>query len=82
MNQNNFSDIIKFAIEREIEAADFYKDMQSKVRQNFSKQILKSLEDMELNHKKLLESFSSNVSENYNPRQITNLKISDFLENV
>ena len=82
MNENEFNHIIDFAIEREIEAANFYKEMQLKVRFESSVSLFKSLEEMEIKHAEILQKFTIDSAENHNINKITNLKISDYLEDV
>jgi rubrerythrin len=77
-----FKEIVEFAIEREQEAADFYHELQGRVKHEWSRNILKELEDMELGHKKILQNWTSEGVEEYKAPKITDLKISDYLEEV
>jgi len=77
-----FKEIVEFAIEREQEAADFYHELQGRVKHEWSRNILKELEEMELGHKKILQTWTGEGIEEYKFPKITDLKISDYLEEV
>ena len=79
MSQNTFDAIIRFAITKEIEAADFYHSMQSKVKSASSVSFLKELEAMENGHIRILQNFDHDATINYQPKKIMNLQISDFM---
>lgn len=79
MNENNFKEIIDFAIELEWEAVRFYEDLQTKVKSDASKLFLKEMENMERGHVEILKQFSTEIFENYAPEKVTNLKISEFM---
>lgn len=79
MNGDKFQEMLKFAIEQEIEAANFYHEMQNHSKFKPSKEMFKELEAMELGHKKLLENFSKNELNGFVPPHITDLHISDYL---
>jgi len=82
-NMSKFQDIINFAIDRENEAAMFYKDLQGKVKQQSSVKFLKELEMMEIGHSKLLASFNTEeIVNNYVSPEIIDLKICDYFEEV
>ena len=76
----NLRNVIDFAISREHEAADFYREIQQKVSFDSSVVLLKELEDMELQHARLLEGiFTEQNWEAYVPKDIEDLKISDYM---
>lgn len=80
MSLEKFKEIIDFAIEREIEAADFYHDMQVKVKNDASITMLQELEQMELGHVNILRSFDyKDTAEGYQAPFILNMKISDYM---
>jgi len=79
MNNDKFTEVIEFAIACEREAADFYRDMQSKVRFESSVRLLSDLEQMELNHIMILRGFTSEGLNEYVPPKIADLKIVDAM---
>ncbi len=79
MDKAKFEEVIDFAIEREYEAANFYKELQSTVRQNSSKKMLEELEQMELNHAEILKNFTEEGVEEFEPPKIKDLKLSDYM---
>ena len=79
MLKEELVEVIKYAIERELEAADFYKDLQTKVKIQASKEMLKTFEKMELGHADILKNLDLNKIELYKPEKVNNLKISDFM---
>jgi len=82
MEEQRFNEIMQFAIEREIEAAEFYNKLHDKVKLGGSRKVLRDLEMMELGHKKILEGFRMGDSVEYKPIQIQNLKISDYMVEI
>ncbi len=78
----NLKEILDFAIQREIEAAEFYNSLQNKVKHQWSKSVLKELEEMELGHKKILENMNTEGLDNYVPPRIQDLKIADYMEEI
>jgi rubrerythrin len=80
MNKETFNDIIKFAIEREIEAAKFYKDMANKTKYDSSIILFLELEKMELAHAETLRNFKNEDWSSVDLPNIPDLKISDYME--
>jgi len=79
MQKNNLMDVIKFAIEQELDAAAFYRDLQDKVNVQSSKEMLKTFEQMELGHADILKNLDLNKLELYKPEKVANLKMSDYM---
>lgn len=79
MNLQEFQQVIKQAIQAEIDAANFYKSLQEKVRNDSSKVILKELENMEWGHKHILEHLDTQGIENFESANIPNLKIAESM---
>ncbi|MFH1052063.1 MAG: ferritin family protein [bacterium] len=77
--ENNLMDVIKFAIERELEAAEFYRNLQGKVNVQSSKEMLITFEKMELGHADILKNLDLNKLELYKPEKVTNMKLSDYM---
>lgn len=82
MVDEKFLEILNFAIKREEEAAEFYKGLQTKVKHEWSKSILKELEDMELGHMRILQNWDKQGVENFVQPKIQDLKISDYMEEI
>ncbi len=80
---NTFQEIIKFAINTENEAAEFYRDMQNRSMHSTSKQFFQELEAMERGHAKMLESFTiDNISTSFSEPVINDLQISDYMDEI
>ncbi|MFA6571035.1 MAG: ferritin family protein [Bacteroidota bacterium] len=79
MDNNKFYEILNFAIQREIEAANFYHDLQGRSKFDSSREMFKDLENMEWGHAKALERYKEGDIENFTPPKIMNLNISEFL---
>ena len=80
MTLDQFYEVIDYAIEREVEAAEFYKDLQSSASLQSSKELLRELELMEQGHIKVLKNFNTQKLENFVPPKIPNLKLSETME--
>ncbi|MFO7866079.1 MAG: ferritin family protein [Candidatus Aminicenantes bacterium] len=79
MNFSNFRDVIDFAIKREEEAIESYGDMLEQTRMPGLKELLSELREEEKKHKKLLQNISSEKIETLKIKDVTDLKISDYL---
>ena len=79
MEENKFSEIIDFAIERELEAVKFYHDLQGMVPLKARQEMLRELEDMEKGHVKSLEGFRNGTIRFTESPKVENMKISDYL---
>jgi rubrerythrin len=82
MTVDEFNDTIDFAVEREKEAVAFYADLQTKARFSAQKIMLKELESMEKGHVLMLEELrrlGSDFVIEHPHKEVTNLKISDYL---
>lgn len=76
-------EIINFAIDREHEAARFYRELQDKVMHHSSKHFLKELEMMELGHAKTLSAFDiEKISKEFTSPEILDLRLSDYLDDI
>lgn len=79
MTNQEFNEILDFAIEREKEAVKFYRDLQSEAKFKDQMEVLKDLEAMEMGHIIVIENIrAKGVSEEDIPK-VTNLKISEYL---
>lgn len=63
MKNKDFIDIIEFAVEREIEAYEFYKDAEKKVKSESLRDLFKDLAKEELEHRKFLKDFLKSDAE-------------------
>jgi rubrerythrin len=79
MTKEYLNEILDFAIEREIEAAKFYQDLQRISKYDSSKSMLNDFEKMELAHANKLRYFKDTSIDTFNPIKMQNLKISDYL---
>ena len=74
-----FDSIINFAVEREKEAVQFYKDLQARVKFQARRDFLKTLENMERHHIEVLENIRTRDIESLETREVQDLSLSDFL---
>lgn len=81
MNFGSVDEILQFAIDKEKEAVTFYTDLSKKESISSLKQTFRELAQEEAKHVKMITSLSKNkvAIESYEVKEITNLKISDYL---
>ena len=80
MIKESIKKIIDFAIDRELEAVDFYKELQELVKFQSQKNMLLELQHMEEGHVTTLENILKEKIENIQLKdEIKDLKISDYL---
>ena len=79
MNFSSFQDVIDFAIKREEEAIESYAGMIEKTRMPGLKELLADPRDAEKKHKKSLPNTSSDKIPAPKIKDVTDLKISDYL---
>jgi rubrerythrin len=86
INFDNLESIIDFAIEREIESAEFYQNLSKEVTSSAESEMIAKLAKEERRHRKLLETFKATgipkVTEMYKFKWIRDLKRSDYLEDL
>ena len=82
MDSNNFSEVIEFAIQREIEAQEFYAKAQELAFNDASKQMFDEFRLEEVKHQKILEKVQKEGVEDYTIKPIPNLKIAEFLIDI
>jgi rubrerythrin len=75
-------DLLGFAIEREQEAHDFYVDLAGRAEQPDVKELLTQFAREELEHKKRLEEIKSGSRSFPAAKDVTDLKISDYVVGV
>lgn len=79
MDLTNFGDIIGLAISREEAAIKAYGDMSEKAQSPGLRELLRELQDEEKNHKRLLENISETQIQDFEIKEVPDLKISDYL---
>ena len=79
MTMTKFDEILKYAIDREYEAAEFYRYMQDLVKFKNQKEMLREFELMEDSHAAALKSLNKSAIEEISITNVENLKISDYV---
>ncbi len=79
MSIKKFNEILNYAIERENEAAEFYRYMQDLVKFENQKELLKEYQLMEESHAKALKTINESSIEEVNVSKVENLRISDYV---
>ncbi len=79
MDNSNFEDIIKFAIQREEDAFRAYGEMSKVSETPGLKELLLELQAEEKKHKELLQGITSEDIGHLETNKVIDLKISDFL---
>jgi len=82
MAENRWNEVIDFAVEREKEAVDFYRELQNRAEFSHQKKMLNDLEKMEQGHIRILEDIRAQDVSDIVPEDVSNLKISDYLMEV
>ncbi|MBU0992539.1 MAG: ferritin family protein [Proteobacteria bacterium] len=84
MSFSSVGDIINFAIEKEKEAVSFYQDLSKLETASGAKETFHKFSKEEEKHVTMLENFLKNkkLAEEYQFKNITDLKISDYLVDV
>lgn len=72
-------EIIKFAIEKEIEAAAFYENLASKVKNPVMKDAVLSMADEERKHQRILSNLTPKQVSSFTEPNIADFKISDYM---
>jgi rubrerythrin len=81
MNFGSIDEILKFAIDKENEAVDFYQSQAAKATKASLKEIFESFAKEEQKHAALLSDIAGNKEkiESYEFKKIPDLKISDYM---
>lgn len=86
MDFNNLSEIIDFAIAKEVEAAEFYRSLSEQEVFSGKKQMFLEFAAEEHKHQALLEDLKAGKSgrhlEDYNFKWITDIKRSDYVDDI
>lgn len=75
-------DILKFAIEREQESVELYSKLSETARNSEMKNVFLMFSNEERAHKKRLENIRTSGQFKFTPKQISNLKIADYLIDI
>jgi len=79
MTLQEFNEILDFAIDREKEAVQFYRDLQNEAHFADQKAFLSELECMEKGHIVMVESLRQKLPTEMQIKQVPNLLISEYL---
>ena len=86
MEFKHITEILDFAIDKEIEAAEFYESVSREENMSGKKEMLLEFADEERKHQKLLEDLKAGDTatnlDNYEFKWITDLKRSDYLVEI
>ena len=82
MDEKKFQEILKFAIEKEIQAFNVYKNASQVAKYSGAKELFLDLSKEEEGHRKLLENFSMEKVTQVAIKPIPDLKISDYMAEV
>ena len=74
---NSASEILNFAIAKEIEAGQFYLDWADKVKSKTVRQVLIEFAEEELKHRDLLQQVKNGDNFKTNTKHLTDLRITD-----
>jgi rubrerythrin len=79
MTIQEFNEILDFAVEREKEAVQFYRDLQAQAHFAGQKDFLKELESMEMGHIVIIENMRTKHVTEMVIKHVPNLHISEYL---
>lgn len=74
--------ILDFAIQKEQEAHDLYRDLADKVRRPGMREMFNELADMEAGHRAKLEQVKAGDRPVLSPEQVDDLKVADYLKDI
>lgn len=79
MTIQEFNEILDFAVDREKEAVQFYRDLQQEAKFEGQKEFLKELENMEMGHIVIIENLRKKMPSEMQIIKVPNLTISEYL---
>jgi rubrerythrin len=82
MKKDDFNAIIDFAVDREKEAVEFYKDLQKRTKFTGMIEMLKELETMEKGHITALGKIREKGLDKVDVQKVQNLHISDYMVDI
>jgi len=74
--------VLEFAIEREIEANEFYKGLSNRVKDTAMREVFENFAKEELGHKAKLEAMKAGGKKAVSEEGVVDLKITDYLVDV
>ncbi len=77
MNREDFDELLAGAIEREVEAKEFYEGLSKKAKDPFIKELFADLSRQELGHQEVLERFRYDDTLQMNFQKVEDWKISE-----
>lgn len=82
MDLKNFDEVINFAIEREIEAYEFYDKAREMAFGDAAKMMLTEFAGEERRHREILEKVKKEGVKDYQIKSVPNLKIAEYLIDI
>jgi len=82
MEDKQFKEIIKFAIEKEIKSFNFYTSASQVAKYSGAKELFSDLAKKEVGHRKMLEKLDTEKIAKARIKPVPNLKISDYMVDV
>lgn len=82
MDLKNFDEVIGFAIEREIEAYEFYDKAREMAFGSAAKQMFAEFAAEERHHREILEKVKTEGVKDYQIKSVPNLKIAEYLIDI
>ena len=79
MNKQEFNELLDFAVEREKEAVEFYRELQQEAKFSDQKQMLKEMEAMEMGHIVVIEKIRQTGVKPEDIQRTPNLMISEYI---
>ena len=80
MNNTELKDVIGFAVDKEVDAYEFYKSAAEKIKDENLKQTFKELADEELKHEEFLKDFLSSGLSEINLGKVDDYKVAETVE--
>ncbi len=82
MDEKKFTEIIQFAIEKEVEAFNFYREASQSAKYSGGKELFLSLSKEEEGHRKLLQNLNMEKVAQKRIEKVPDLHISDYMVEV
>jgi rubrerythrin len=79
MNKQEFNELLDFAVAREQEAVEFYRDLQKEAKFTDQKEMLKEMEAMEMGHIVVIEKIRQTGVKPEDIQRTPNLMISEYI---
>ncbi|MFO7929952.1 MAG: ferritin-like domain-containing protein [Thermodesulfobacteriota bacterium] len=80
MDRSKYKEILAGAIEREIEAQRFYRDVAGRMKDDFLKELFAGFVEEEKKHQEILEGFMDSVPENIPFDETRDYRVSETVE--